>query len=206
MYFVPSSYINYCAFICKPLCLNSCVFCNDTVLCVWMYTYTWHALTAHTLYIVHTLYTPPVYFTVYIQYTLCPPCIVYMVYGTYRCVFQAIVIQNVQLGYRLVLFPFVVFTNSTLIINILQFVAVTQSQQDTYRCNANNTAGSNYRLTEVSLSGKQSQWSRYELTYSRGISDIYLSAHSPDRWKNYRPIAFIQQCLMIDCGFISVGK
>ncbi|XP_065906833.1 protogenin B-like [Dysidea avara] len=46
-----------------------------------------------------------------------------------------------------------VFANSTLIISILRFVAVTQSQQDTYRCNANNTAGSNYKLSEVSLSG-----------------------------------------------------
>ena len=45
--------------------------------------------------------------------------------------------------------------------------------------------------------------------HSRGISDIYHSTHSPDRWKNFRPltpIAFMQQCLMIDCGFNSVGK
>ena len=46
------------------------------------------------------------------------------------------------------------FKNDTTIISVLQFSAVTGSQQDTYRCNAISTAGSNYELTEISLSGK----------------------------------------------------
>lgn len=49
---------------------------------------------------------------------------------------------------------FTVFKNTTMIISVLMFNAVTESQQDTYRCNATNAAGSNYSLTDVSLSGK----------------------------------------------------
>ena len=47
-----------------------------------------------------------------------------------------------------------VFKNDTTIISVLQFSAVTGSQQDTYRCNATSTAGSDYNWTEISLSGK----------------------------------------------------
>ena len=46
------------------------------------------------------------------------------------------------------------FQNDTTIISVLQFSAVTGSQQDTYHCNAMSTAGSSYELTEISLSGK----------------------------------------------------
>ena len=48
----------------------------------------------------------------------------------------------------------IVLHNDTTIISVLWFSAVTGSQQDTYRCNATSTAGSNFKLIEVSLSGK----------------------------------------------------
>ena len=50
---------------------------------------------------------------------------------------------------------YAVHQNDTSITNVLQFSAVTGSQQDTYRCNATSNAGSSYNFTEISLSGKQ---------------------------------------------------